>query len=88
MRNYQVPPQDCLVILEFSQPASLREISRRLGIDPSALLRKVQRIATTYEALEKVNGRWRVTEKGHRLNRWTEETILSQQQILNETNLP
>ncbi|MFM6927364.1 MAG: LysR substrate-binding domain-containing protein [Bdellovibrio sp.] len=77
-----IPPDDCLVVLEFRDGSSLRDVAARLHLDPSALVRKVQRIAAEHRLLEKIKGRWVLTAKGHLLNRWTEDTLISQQRLL------
>lgn len=82
MVQYDIPPDDCLIALQFRESVSLREVANRIGVDPSALLRKVQRIAEEHELLEKIKGRWVLTTKGHLLNRWTEDSLISQKKIL------
>lgn len=79
---FQIPLDDCLVVLEFRDGSSLRDVAARLNLDPSALVRKVQRIAAEHELLEKIKGRWVLTAKGHLVNRWTEDTLISQQRLL------
>lgn len=82
MTRFEIPPEDCLVALEFRDSATLREVATRLSCDPSALVRKVQRIANEHGLLEKIKGRWVLTAKGHLLNRWTEDSLMSQKKLL------
>ncbi|QDK39142.1 hypothetical protein DOE51_16880 [Bdellovibrio sp. NC01] len=82
MSKFEISPEDCLITLEFRDSASLREVATRLNCDPSALVRKVQRIASEHGLLEKVKGRWVLTAKGHLLNRWTEDSLVSQKRLL------
>lgn len=79
---FQIPPDDCLIALQFREASSLRDVAARLNLDPSALVRKVQRIANEHGLLEKIKGRWVLTAKGHLVNRWTEDTLISQQRLL------
>lgn len=82
MSKFEISPDDCLITLEFRDSASLRDVAARLNCDPSALVRKVQRIASEHGLLEKVKGRWVLTQKGHLLNRWTEDSLMSQKKLL------
>jgi DNA-binding transcriptional LysR family regulator len=83
MGSFPVSSEDCLIVRAFRDGASLREAARALACDPSALVRKVQRISAEHDLIQKINGRWAVTAKGMALVRWTEESILSQQAAMN-----
>lgn len=82
MSKFEISPEDCLIALEFRDSSSLRDVAARLNCDPSALVRKVQRISGEHGLLEKVKGRWVLTAKGHLLNRWTEDSLVSQKKLL------
>ncbi len=82
MSKFEIAPEDCLIALEFRDSSSLRDVAARLNCDPSALVRRVQRIAAEHGLLEKVKGRWVLTPKGHLLNRWTEDSLVSQKKLL------
>lgn len=82
MDRYALSSDDCLVLLAIRKSRTLREAARLLGCDPGGLLRKVQRIASEHDVLKKNQGRWQLTEKGCALVGWTQETILTQKQLL------
>ncbi len=82
MNRYAIPPDDCLVLLALKDSASLREAARRLSCDPAGLMRKVQRLAQEHGLLQKVRGKWSLTENAQGLIAWTQESILSQKRVL------
>lgn len=82
METFPVLPEDCLILRAVHESASLREAARILRCDPAGLLRKVQRIADESGLLRKVEGKWRLTDRGVLLVGWVEESILSQKKLL------
>lgn len=82
MSQYTISPEDCLVLLAIRNSQTLREAARLMGSDPGGLLRKVQRIASEHDVLQKTQGKWRLTDKGLALVGWTQESILSQRKLL------
>jgi DNA-binding transcriptional LysR family regulator len=53
-----------------------------LNCDPAGLLRKVQRLAQDHDFLQKVRGKWSLTENAKGLLVWTQESIQSQKRVL------
>lgn len=86
MNTYLIPPNDCLLILAFKRNATIRDAAQALGCDAGGLLRKVHRIAREHGVLEKTGGHWQLTPKGTTLISWVEETIQSQQRLLQSSS--
>jgi DNA-binding transcriptional LysR family regulator len=84
MLKFPIPPEYCLIINAFSQATTLRGAAALLGMDPPALVRKVQKISAEHGYLQKVGQRWAVTEAGRRVAQWTDEFINSQSQLTQE----
>ncbi len=84
MNRFEVSPNDCLVVHAIARCSSLREAASFLRIDPATMARKVQKITTKHELLQKIKGRWIPTEKGRRMAQWVEEGVLLQNELLNE----
>jgi DNA-binding transcriptional LysR family regulator len=84
--KFLIDPNDCLIVNAFSQVPSLRGAAALLGMDPAALVRKVQRISHQHGFLQKIGNRWTVTESGQRVVYWTEELINSQNALANEVS--
>lgn len=76
--KFIIPPEYGLIVNAFSQTSTLRGAAQMLGMDPAALVRKVQTISQEYGYLEKIGRRWTVTDKGRKVAYWTEEMINSQ----------
>lgn len=81
--KFVIPPEYCLIVSAFNQASTLRGAAQLLGMDPAALVRKVQQIHREYGFLEKIRNRWTVTSSGQKVAYWTEEMI-SSQKILSE----
>lgn len=82
MKDFEISSEDCMIVLQFQSGASLREVAARIKQDPSALARRVQRIASEHAVLVKVKGRWQLTERGYRLCEWTQDCLISQKRAL------
>src|ERR1051326_3235498 len=50
--------------------------------DQSVVLRQVQRLADAFPVIEKVDGRWRLTDLGKQVNGWTRAAIHSQEKVI------
>ena len=87
MLKFAIPPEYCLIINAFNQADSLRGAAAILGMDPPALVRKVQKISTEYGYLQKVGNRWAVSEAGRRVAQWVDEAILSQAELAQEKSV-
>jgi DNA-binding transcriptional LysR family regulator len=84
MLKFPIPPEYCLIINAFNQADSLRGAAVILGMDPPALVRKVQKISAELGYLQKVGNRWAVTESGRRVAQWTDEVLRSQSELAQE----
>lgn len=85
MKQFIHSTEDCLIIRSLATTTSLREAANQLSCDPSGLLRKVQRLAEQkIPPVEKINGKWHVTNRGQQLLLWTEEAIRLQSTLLND----
>ncbi|MBL7542243.1 MAG: LysR family transcriptional regulator [Bdellovibrionaceae bacterium] len=83
--KFVIPPEYGLIVNAFNQTSSLRGAAQLLGIDPAALVRKVQMISQEFGYLEKIGRRWTVTDAGKKIAYWTEEMINSQKLLAEET---
>lgn len=77
-----ISPEDCLILVALQQNTSLRGAAESLGCDAGGLLRKVQRISDDHGLVSKVEGKWKLTQEGQALVAWTQESILSQHELL------
>lgn len=84
METYPIPPEYCLIISAFRQKGTLRGTALYLNTDPATLVRKFQKIASEYDLLLKSNNKWVITEKGHRIAQWLEESVSAQKLTLDE----
>ncbi|WP_413291362.1 LysR substrate-binding domain-containing protein [Bdellovibrio sp. HCB337] len=82
MTKYLISPEDCLILVAIQQNTSLRSAAESLNCDAGGLLRKVQRISDDHGLLSKVDGKWKLTQEGQALVAWTQESILSQQELM------
>lgn len=82
MNKYLVSPEDCLILVALQQNSSLRGAAQALNCDAGGLLRKVQRIADEHGLVSKVEGKWKLTQEGQALVAWTQESILSQHELM------
>lgn len=82
--KFELSSYDCELLLAFEKSLTLQKLADHFGKDPSVLSRQLMSVAQKANVLEKRSGRWFITEKGRALNRWTEETLVSQQQVLNQ----
>ena len=84
MDSYLIPTEYCLLVSALRQANTLRATSALLKVDPATLVRKFQKISSEYDLLMKNNQKWVVTEKGHRVAQWFEESVASQKVILEQ----
>lgn len=82
MEQFIISPDDCLILRAFKDATSLREAARLLNCDPAGLQRKTQRISEDYGLLQKIKGRWALTESGINLVGWLDESIATQKKLL------
>lgn len=82
MEQFIISPDDCLILRAYKDANSLREAAKLLNCDPAGLQRKTQRISEDHGLLQKINGKWGLTEAGINLVGWLEESIANQKKIL------
>ncbi len=82
MENFIISPEDCLILRAFKEASSLREAAKLLNCDPAGLQRKTQRISEEHGLLQKIEGRWGLTDTGLSLVGWLEESITAQQKLI------
>lgn len=82
MDRFQISSDDCLILKAFREASSLREAAQILECDPAGLVRKVQGISNRYGLINKVKNRWQLTALGMDLVAWTEASMESQRQVL------
>lgn len=80
--QYQIDPQDCLLLYAIYQSGSIKNASLLLKKDPSVILKRVQKISQETALIEKMNGTWTLTEKGKKLAMWAKDMQLTQQNVL------
>lgn len=82
MEHFLISPDDCLILRAYKDAHSLRDAAKLLNCDPAGLQRKTQRISEDHGLLQKINGKWGLTEAGINLVGWLEESIATQKKIL------
>ncbi|AUN97976.1 hypothetical protein C0V70_07615 [Bacteriovorax stolpii] len=82
MENFTISPDDCLILRAFKEASSLREAAKILNCDPAGLQRKTQRISEDYGLIQKIDGRWGLTDSGLALVGWVEESIAAQKKVM------
>ncbi|WPU64562.1 LysR family transcriptional regulator [Peredibacter starrii] len=80
--QYQIDPQDCLILYAIHEAGSIKSAGHILKKDPSVILKRVQKISRETALIEKMNGSWTLTEKGKKMALWAKEMQLSQKAVL------
>jgi DNA-binding transcriptional LysR family regulator len=78
--KFVVSSDDCELLLALEKAENLSELSVFIKRDISVLSRRLNKISSESSMLEKLNGKWILTEDGLKLNNWTKK-------VLNEQNL-
>src|SRR3990167_251495 len=86
MNKFVLSSDESEVLLAFNDSDGLAGLAKKLCLDQTVVSRKLKRIAEKSSALEKVGGRWKLTELGRKLNSLTYDVIHAQKAIL-EDNL-
>lgn len=82
--GFDLDSGQCELLLAFENAASLSELSRMISRDVSVVSRQLQRLAETAPVIEKSSGRWRLTELGKQMNRWSKGAMMEQERILQQ----
>lgn len=84
MNSFPLSTDDALLLLEYDRSHSIADLAETFKRDPSVISRGLKKLSEKLPVLEKVQGKWIVTELGKKFINWTEEAILTQQTILNQ----
>jgi len=68
----------------FEEASSLNNTAKSFGRDVTIVSRMLKRISEKSPVLEKISGRWHLTEQGKQLCALTRDTIKAQKALLNE----
>lgn len=82
MDQFVISTEDCLVLKALKDSSSLREAAKRLNCDPAGIARRIRKIADSHHLVQKIDGRWKLTQQGLELVKWTERSIQSQAQAV------
>lgn len=75
--------EESALISELEGRPTLQELSEKMRKDPSVISRDLKRISEKAPVIEKVNGRWVLTELGLQLSFWSKKISMEQSEILN-----
>lgn len=81
-KRFSLSSADCELLLEFEMASSLHVLADRFGRDHSIVSRHLKRIADEFAVVEKLGGKWVLTDLGRKLNEVTRESILLQASVL------
>src|SRR5438067_1225973 len=84
--HFLLDSSQCELLLAFEESKSLSELATRLARDISVISRQLQRLAETAPVIEKSQGRWRTTELGRQVNRWSRMAMREQGKILRQAS--
>ena len=84
MTRFKFSTEELELLSAFEQLPSLEAVSNSLGKDPTVVSRMLKRIAEKSPVLEKVSGRWKITDTGRKLNSITKDLCNCQNAILEE----
>jgi DNA-binding transcriptional LysR family regulator len=80
--RFALSSEQCEVLAAFEIAGSLVSLSRAMRRDVSVLSRSLQAIAAAAPVLEKAQGRWRLTELGVAVARWSRDAVATQRRVL------
>ena len=75
--NYRLTftDREAELLLAFETHSSLDALSKKYSRDITVISRTLKRIASKADVLDKIGGRWRLTDLGRRLNQLTQDFI-------------
>jgi nicotinamidase-related amidase len=82
--RFALDSAQCDLLLVFEKANSLADLAEKMARDVSVISRQLQKLAETAPVIEKVAGRWRLTELGRSMNRWTLEATDEQCRLLRQ----
>ena len=80
--EFLISSEDCRLLLVLEMTGSVRRTANALRRDVSVVSRQISDLARVAPLVEKINGRWRVSTIGRKMNTWSRDAILSQQRVL------
>jgi DNA-binding transcriptional LysR family regulator len=83
MNQFNVSPDDCLLLKTVHETSSLREAASVLNCDPAGLTRRIQKLAEDTGYIQKVGLRWKINSRGLDLIAWVNDALASQERLLN-----
>lgn len=83
MKQFNISPDDCLLLKTIHETSSLREAASVLNCDPAGLTRRIQKLAQETGYIQKVGLRWKINSRGLDLVAWVSDALASQQRLLN-----
>ena len=79
--------QEAELLISFEESPGLEVLAARLNRDPTVISKQLKRIASKIPVLDKVGGRWVLSEQGRKFNQLTRDYSLGQQAVLGERPL-
>ena len=84
MKSFILSTEDATLLLEYERCGSMAKMAEIFQRDPSVISRNLKKLAEKLPVLEKIHGKWVVTELGKKFNAWTASAIISQQAIVEQ----
>jgi DNA-binding transcriptional LysR family regulator len=84
MNTFALETDEALLLLELEKSDSIAQVAKAFRRDPSVISRALKSLSLKLPVIEKIQGKWVVTELGKNFNNWSAQAILSQQNILNQ----
>lgn len=82
--KFHLNSDECELLLAFEKAKSLEKLAGIFNRDISAVSRRLQQLSSKSPVVEKVGNRWRLTQLGSQMNRWTEEAQSQQAKTLSQ----
>ena len=82
--KFRLNSDECELLLAFEKAKSLEKLAGIVNRDISAVSRRLQHLSSKAPVIEKVGNRWRLTQMGAQVNRWTEEASSQQAKTLSQ----
>jgi LysR family glycine cleavage system transcriptional activator len=80
--EFPVSSADCRLLLLLESKGSLRDVAQQLGRDISVVSRQIARISETAPLVEKIDGKWQVSNLGKQFTAWARDSIVTQELLL------
>ncbi len=70
------------LLSELEKNPTLMDLAEKLKKDPSVISRQLKRVSEKAPVIEKINGRWMLTELGKNMALWAKKIAIEQDEIL------